>query len=247
MNSTNTVSHRLHLALQPGLRAGDWVEVKPQEEVLASLDENGTLDGMPFMPEMLQYCGRRFKVYKRAHKTCDYSQGMQARRVTAAVHLEGARCSGQAHGGCQAECLLFWKEAWLKPVDETAGVTRAREIVLGQDGNMFREREPSGCTVERLTANTCESVEGEPVYLCQGTTIQRFSTPLRGVELDQYVEAYTSRNVRLREMPPPLIFRAYDRLVWSRLADRIPQWVRHLQKLRGVPPHEPVDPGEKQR
>ena len=34
---------------------------------------------------------------------------------TSAVHLE-TRCDGSAHGGCQASCLLFWKDAWLKPV-----------------------------------------------------------------------------------------------------------------------------------
>jgi hypothetical protein len=35
-----------------------------------------------------------------------------------AVHLD-LRCDGSAHDGCQAGCLLFWKEAWLRRV--TAG------------------------------------------------------------------------------------------------------------------------------
>jgi len=38
-----------------GYRAGDWAEVKSADEILASLDERGCLDGLPFMPEMLQY------------------------------------------------------------------------------------------------------------------------------------------------------------------------------------------------
>ena len=54
-----------------GLRAGDWVEVRSAAEILATLDERGRLDALPFMPEMLQYCGRRFRVFKSAHKTCD--------------------------------------------------------------------------------------------------------------------------------------------------------------------------------
>ena len=37
-------------------------------------------------------------------------------RMRNAVHLEGLRCDGQAHGGCQAGCLLYWKEAWLRRV-----------------------------------------------------------------------------------------------------------------------------------
>jgi hypothetical protein len=42
------------------VRAGEMVEVRSKEEILATLDERGRLHGMPFMPEMLQYCGQRF-------------------------------------------------------------------------------------------------------------------------------------------------------------------------------------------
>jgi hypothetical protein len=80
-------------------------------------DENGTLEGMPFMPEMLEYCGRRYRVYEQAHKTCDYSTDMDA-RVPSVVHLDGLRCTREAHDGCQEECLLFWKEASLNRMDD---------------------------------------------------------------------------------------------------------------------------------
>jgi len=39
------------------LRSGEWVQVRTKEEILATLDLNGRLDELPFMPEMLQYCG----------------------------------------------------------------------------------------------------------------------------------------------------------------------------------------------
>src|SRR6266704_2819414 len=94
------------------LTIGQWVEVRSKEEILRTLDKNGQLDGMPFMPEMFQFCGRRFQVHKIAHKTCD--PDYKSRRIPHAVHLE-TRCDGQAHGGCQAGCLLFWKEDWLRP------------------------------------------------------------------------------------------------------------------------------------
>src|SRR4051812_36241092 len=99
------------------LRVGEWVKVLSKDEILATLDRNGTLDGMPFMPEMFAFCGQRFRVYRRAHKTCDTVFPVRSRRITRAVHLE-TRCSGEAHGGCQAGCLIFWKEAWLKRVDD---------------------------------------------------------------------------------------------------------------------------------
>src|SRR5262245_31995892 len=95
------------------LRAGEWVEVRSVEEILATLDDQQCLDGLPFMPEMLPYCGKRFRVYKSAHKTCDTIQTFAIRRMDDAVHLDNLRCDGGAHGGCQAGCLLFWKDAWL--------------------------------------------------------------------------------------------------------------------------------------
>ena len=39
------------------LRPGDVVEVRPAAEILATLDADGALDGMPFMPEMARVCG----------------------------------------------------------------------------------------------------------------------------------------------------------------------------------------------
>ena len=102
--------------------AGDWVEVLSKEDILRTLDENGRLDGLPFMPQMFKYCGQRFRVYKRAYKFSDTLRGHYAgRRLQDGFHLN-LRCDGQAYGGCQAGCLIFWKGAWLKPVDGPAQV-----------------------------------------------------------------------------------------------------------------------------
>src|SRR5262245_65305208 len=96
------------------LRVGDWVEVKSAAEILATLDAEGSLEALPFMPEMLEYCGRRFRVFRSAHKSCDTIKTWRNRRMKDAVHLEGLRCTGAAHDGCLAGCLLYWKTAWLK-------------------------------------------------------------------------------------------------------------------------------------
>src|SRR5260370_14772708 len=96
------------------LKAGEWVEVRSREEILATLDERGCLNGAPFMPEMLSCCNQKFRVFKRADKTCDPAhEPWSIRRVKDSVHLENVRCDGQQHGGCQAGCLIFWKEASL--------------------------------------------------------------------------------------------------------------------------------------
>lgn len=101
-------------------KVGDWVEVRAAAEILATLDADGDLEAMPFMPEMTAFAGRRFRVSAVAHKTCDTVNRTGGRRVDHAVHLDDLRCDGGSHGGCQAGCLLFWKLDWLKAAgDET--------------------------------------------------------------------------------------------------------------------------------
>jgi hypothetical protein len=96
--------------------------VRSEAEILATLDEKGELDGLPFMPEMLAWCGRRLRVEKLALKLCDTIEWTGMYRIRDAVHLGMSRCDGQAHGGCQAGCNIYWKEAWLKrvPAGESA-------------------------------------------------------------------------------------------------------------------------------
>jgi len=174
------------------LRVGDWVEVRSKEEILRTLDADGRLDGMPFMPEMFAFCGKRFRVYKRAHKTCDTVFPIRGRRVQRAVHLE-TRCDGQAHGDCQAGCLIFWKEAWLKPIDNEFV---PRPDVLVED---LRVKSASGCTESDVWARTQVIKPHCPtsLYACQATQLPYATTNLAWWDLRQYVEDYWSGNVGL--------------------------------------------------
>jgi hypothetical protein len=67
------------------------------------------------MPEMARYCGKHVRVFRRADKTCVAGVGLRRMRTT--VFLEDLRCDGAFHDDCQRNCLFFWKEAWLKPVE----------------------------------------------------------------------------------------------------------------------------------
>jgi hypothetical protein len=92
------------------------VEVRSAAEILTTLDEQGALEALPFMPEMVAYCGGRFAVDRRTEKVCDTIQYGGSRRIHDCLLLDDVRCDGSGHDGCQAECRLYWKEAWLKSV-----------------------------------------------------------------------------------------------------------------------------------
>jgi len=179
------------------LSVGDWVEVRSKEEILRTLDADGQLDGMPFMPEMFAFCGKRFQVYKRAHKTCDTVFPVRGRRVSSAVHLD-TRCDGSAHGGCHASCLLFWKEAWLKPA--TRDFSEIPVSVPKDAANSTCTSFPGvGCTEARIRACTTAlgSSETDPTYVCQATRLPYATSDLNWWNFGQYVEDYRSGNVGL--------------------------------------------------
>ena len=197
------------------LCAGDWVEVRSKEEILSTLNENGRLENLPFMPQMFKYCGQRFQVFKRAHKTCDVVDGGRyaARRLSNGVHLS-LRCDGEAYGGCQASCLIFWKTAWLKPLDDAASSKRTAPIEHRQSQAVA----DSNCTEEAVWRATKRSATGcHTRYFCQATELLNATTPLKWWDARQYVETYRSGNTPLSQIFRGLFYLAY---VYGTLAMR---------------------------
>jgi hypothetical protein len=204
------------LRASASLRAGDWVEVKSAEEIRRTLDENAQLEDIPFMPEMLPFCGRRFQVSKRAHKTCDTVDYIGGRRLMNAVHLEDLRCDGGGHGGCNAGCLLFWKEAWLRKVDGPPGKLVVLPAAAGEP-----PAAAIAATVEQhLRKGTVAPGEvpgsPDPTYVCQATRLVDASVALHRSDVAQYLEDYTSGNVSLGRMLAGFTFLAYETLVGGR-------------------------------
>jgi hypothetical protein len=184
------------------LRAGDWVEVRSKEEILATLDTDGRLEKLPFMPQLFQYCGQRFQVTKRADKTCDTVTGRYVgRRMENTVHLEH-RCDGRAYGGCQAGCLIFWKEAWLKPI--------GKETAPEADADVHLTNRADACTEDHVVQATRVHQPGDKVrYSCQATRLLEYTSPLKWWDARQYVQAYRSGNVSLSELLRGLAYLFY--------------------------------------
>jgi hypothetical protein len=191
-----------------GLRAGDLVEVRSELEILATLDERGAIDGMPFMPEMLAYCGQRFRVYKRAEKTCNTITIMESRRLRNTVHLEGLRCSGEAHGGCQAQCLLFWNEAWLRRVS-TRKVSPAHESSSPADSVLRCD----GDRLSELTRHPDGAADSEIRYRCQVTDLLEASESLPWWDLRQYVREVFCGNESVLDLIKAALFHVFKKTI----------------------------------
>lgn len=187
-----------------GLKVGELVEVRSAEEIRSTLDEHGELDGLPFMPEMLAWCGRRVRVHKVAHKSCDYIGFTGMRRMYDAVHLADARCDGSAHGGCENRCSLYWKEHWLKRVDP--------------DDPPPSSPDPGNRVLLPLLAQNAQREpfeDGATRWACQATEMQRAAPerlPLK--DLRQYRDDVTSGNARVVD-----VVRAFAVAVFNRLQD----------------------------
>jgi hypothetical protein len=188
-------NHSQVLDLDPG----ESVRVRSAQEIFVTLDDRGMLDNLPFMPEMLQYCGKTLTVSMRADKTCGPDHGL--RRMQNTVHLSNVRCSGTAHGGCQAACLMYWKEAWLervqprKPPEDQTPIT---------DEQVFVEETLLPAT------RASNAADGDAhTWRCQATEVPRASTRLRGFYFDQY--ARDVRNWGLGKVLRVLAVEAFNR------------------------------------
>ena len=192
------------------LSAGDWVEVRSKEEILRTLDKDGRMQGLPFMPQMFKYCGQRFQVYKRAHKTCDTVNPVAGRRLADGIHLN-LRCDGKAYGGCQAACLIFWKAAWLKqPVDVSEDLRdfSPRNQISGDEHLVDANRCVEADILNATSAFDPHAKDGKR-YFCQATELPHYTTPLHWWDLSQYLEDYTSGNVDVSRILSGFIYACY--------------------------------------
>lgn len=219
-----TAALRRFFRLRAGLRPGETVEVRSVQEILATLDDRGCLDGLPFMPEMVKYCGGRFEVHRRVSKVWEYAHATGLRRFHSAVLLKAIRCDGTSHGGCQAACQLIWKEAWLKP-PTTRGetFTTAARIDLG--------------------THTQTTIDGARRYVCQMTEIIRASTRLPNRDLTHYWRDLMDGNVRVAPLLVVLGVRLFNGVSW-RLSGVVWPVLGHLESETS--PHQELglQPGD---
>jgi len=158
-----------------GLQRGEEAEVRTLAEIRATLDERGALDGIPFMPEMERFAGRRARVWRRADRLC-VEGAPTHRRLRDTVFLEDLRCDGSEHAGCQRACLLLWNEAWLR-----------------------RPGDPPAPAPGAPAARCAPAAEGSR-YFCQSTALFDASTPMPVWHPAQYARDLLTGNLTVAEL-----------------------------------------------
>jgi hypothetical protein len=229
------------------LRVGDTVEVKSCEEILSTLDSKGTLEALPFMPEMLKYCGKQYKVYKRADKTSHYITlpDYRSRRMYRTVHLEGLRCDGEYHDACDALCLLYWKEVWLKKIDGKAlGLIRGREEkAIGSYRSQISDQ--AACKFDTLLSSTKipmdEVGQGKEKYSCQITEVLKASSELGKWDLRQYYRDLASGNIGVRDFAKWSSLRILNRAYYEIHGHKLYPFLDERLVQRSKTPHETLN------
>ena len=114
------------------------------------------------------------------------------------VHLDNLRCDGSHHAGCQAACLMFWKEAWLTRPGASAPVSARESARVSARVSAT----PGSAALTRAQLLELASYEGpaparEPHYRCQATQLPHVGRALRWWEPGQYLRELYTKNVGL--------------------------------------------------
>jgi hypothetical protein len=220
--------------------AGDWLEVLSKEDILRTLDKDG-----PSCRKCSNTAASVFVFTSARTRPAIPSAGIMRGCAEDGFHLN-LRCDGQAYGGCQAGCLIFWKSACLKPVDGPAQVQYVPKRV-----QTLREEAPSRsrCTEsDVLGATKRQGFGGEAIYSCQATELLNYTAPLSPWDARQYVDSYRSGNRTLLEIGRGFLylFYYYGTLAFSDRWGRPARWLyNRIQAITGgsVPQIEGNDPG----
>jgi hypothetical protein len=201
-----------------GFRRGDWVQVRSLEEIQSMLAPGGKYEGLPFMPEMAKYCGRIFRVSRRADRIF-LDRYCYVASLKNTVFLSDLRCDGKAHDNCQMGCQLFWKEAWLKPAAAPG-------------------KETSASPASELISLTLSTRKGDR-FTCQATELVHATKRLPWWDLRQYANEVATGETSIGQLLASLlervkgklfrIFRREDNIVEGLLSQPTPTESLNLQ------------------
>lgn len=172
---------------------GDAVRIRPLPEILATLDADGSLRGMPFQPEMIKFCGGDARVFRCLDKIYDYGRTKRMRRLDGCVLLSHMRCDGSAHDGCEASCYLIWRTEWL----QHGGPTRTASA-------------PAKVDVARATHALAAATRAGDTWRCQFTQLHGCSTEYGSLSLGRDLIPLLSGNCSAKAWLIAMLTRVFN-------------------------------------
>jgi hypothetical protein len=102
------------LETEDDLKPGDLVEIRSDEEIRSTLNDENKFKGLGVMPEMRRFYGNKYHVFKKINRILIEETG-ELRTIKSPTYiLEGVFCNGEFHMDCDRSCFLLWKREWLK-------------------------------------------------------------------------------------------------------------------------------------
>jgi hypothetical protein len=102
-----------------GLQPGQWVSVRPHEEIRATLTRDNKNRGMWFDDEATVFCGGQFEVERRVQRIINEVSGEMMQMKTPCITLKGVYCRSMYSRDrlfCPRAITPYWREIWLKPI-----------------------------------------------------------------------------------------------------------------------------------
>ena len=154
------------------LQPGEWVKVKPHEEILKTVTAVNLNRGMYWDAELVPYCGGTYRVLKRVTKIIDERTGKMLDMKTPCIILDSVVC------GCTS-CMLcpghvsYWREIWLEELPGRlvpqstrraggrASVAAARDAFHRDEYDWRRLIEPARIRMGPVHARNCARDSGK--------------------------------------------------------------------------------------
>ena len=129
-----------HLGTPSRYHEGDWVRVRDEDALRATLDAHAKTRGLLFSRQQWGYCGRVARVSKVVRRIVDDNGHLRA--VSRTVLLEGVDCDGvDGLQGCGRLCPLMFRDEWLEPASQPAELPSREGLPLATVRSLAEIRE----------------------------------------------------------------------------------------------------------
>lgn len=99
------------------IKPGDIVRIRLKHEIKRTLDRSGKIGGCSFLKNQYEYCGKRYKVFKRINYFFD-EKSQRILKSNSLFLLEACNCNGDTAyvKPCGRNCFIYWHKNWLEKV-----------------------------------------------------------------------------------------------------------------------------------